>query len=80
MAVLGDGVASDADYIEPNRKILPGLSEIRRTAFGDMDKAMILILQNTLSYLKEKDASVDLLTQETYEYYTQSENIHKSKS
>ena len=41
---------------------------------------MILILQNTLSYLKEKDASVDLLTQETYEYYTQSENIHKSKS
>ena len=69
-----------ADYIEPNRKMLPGLSEIRRTAFGDMDKAMILILQNTLSYLKEKDASVDLLTQETYEYYTQSENIHKSKS
>ena len=69
-----------ADYIETNRKMLPGLSEIRRTAFGDMDKAMILILQNTLSYLKEKDASVDLLTQETYEYYTQSENIHKSKS
>lgn len=58
-----------ADYIEPNRKMLPGLSEIRTMAFQNLDKAMVLILQNTLAYLEKKGAAVDTLTQETYEYY-----------
>lgn len=66
-----------ADYIEPNRKMLPGLSEIRIMAFQDLNKAMILILENTLAYLKEKGAAVDTLTLETYEYYKQAENINK---
>lgn len=58
-----------ADYIEPNRKMLPGLSEIRATAFRDLNRAMVLILKNTLAYLREKGVFIDPMTLETYEYY-----------
>lgn len=58
-----------ADYIEPNRKMLPGLPEIRATAFRDLNRAMVLILKNTLAYLREKEVFIDPLTLETYEYY-----------
>lgn len=58
-----------ADYIEPNRKILPGLPEIRTTAFRDLNRAMVLILKNTLAYLREKGVFIDPMTLETYEYY-----------
>lgn len=58
-----------ADYIEPNRKMLPDLPKVRSVAFRDLNEAMVLILQGTLQYLKEKNASIDQLTQETYEYY-----------
>lgn len=58
-----------ADYIEPNRKMLPDLAKVRMTAFRNLNEAMVLILQGTLQYLKEKNASIDQLTQETYEYY-----------
>lgn len=58
-----------ADYIEPNRKMLQGLPEIRTTAFRDLNMAMVLILKNTLAYLREKGVSIDPLTLETYEYY-----------
>lgn len=58
-----------ADYIEPNRKMLPGLPEIRTTAFRDLNRAMVLILKNTLAYLREKEVFIDPMTLETYEYY-----------
>lgn len=58
-----------ADYIEPNRKMLPGLPEIRATAFRDLNRAMVLILKNTLAYLREKGVFIDPMTLETYEYY-----------
>ncbi len=58
-----------ADYIEPNRKMLPEMSKIRKAAFRDLNEAMVLILQNTLQYLTDKKASIDQLTQETYDYY-----------
>lgn len=58
-----------ADYIEPNRKMLPGLPEIRTTAFRDLNRAMVLILKNTLAYLREKGVFIDPMTLETYEYY-----------
>lgn len=59
-----------ADYIEPNRKMLSGLSEIRMTAFKNMDKALIMILRNTLAYLEQKNVAIDDLTKKTYEYYS----------
>lgn len=58
-----------ADYIEPNRKMLPGLPEIRTTAFRDLNRTMVLILKNTLAYLREKGVFIDPMTLETYEYY-----------
>ncbi|MCR5655006.1 MAG: nicotinate-nucleotide adenylyltransferase [Lachnospiraceae bacterium] len=58
-----------ADYIEPNRKILEGLPEIRYTAFRDLDKTCVMILEHTLDYLKAKGACIDRTTEETYLYY-----------
>lgn len=58
-----------ADYIEIHRKKLPDMETIRQLAFADLDKCMLFILENTLSFLKEKGASIDKITLETYEYY-----------
>ncbi len=58
-----------ADYIEPNRKMLDGLKEVRQVAFQDLNKAMVLISHHVLQYLQEKEVSIDPLTQETYDYY-----------
>ena len=58
-----------ADYIEPGRKQAPNLSEVRKLAFMDLDRALLRILENTLSYLKESGGELDPLTQKTYDYY-----------
>lgn len=62
-----------ADYIEPNRKLLPNMKEIRRISFEDLNNAMYLILENTLSYLRGKCVGsgelIDPYTVEAYEYY-----------
>lgn len=58
-----------ADYIEPNRKMISGLEEIRKLAFIDLDKAIIIIIENTLNYLTNKNAVIDSTTQKTYDYY-----------
>ena len=58
-----------ADYIEPNRRIIRELPEIRREAYTDLDKCVIHILKNTLEYLETLNAAIDDLTKETYDYY-----------
>jgi predicted HD superfamily hydrolase involved in NAD metabolism len=58
-----------ADFIEPNRKIIPNLFEIRKTAYGNLDLAVFMILGNTLQYLKNSNAVIDPRTTQTYEYY-----------
>lgn len=61
-----------ADYIEPGRKMLPHMEQIRREAFHDMDEAMYLILYNTLSYLREEGAgekTLDSYTIDAYDFY-----------
>lgn len=67
-----------ADYIEPCRKHVKGATErsendiftkARQTAFRDPDDALLLILGNTLAYLKETGSKIDPVTQETYDYY-----------
>lgn len=58
-----------ADYIEPNRKPTSILSEVRRLAFYDIDKAVYLILEGTLRYLKEENKDIDTLTIDSYNYY-----------
>lgn len=58
-----------ADYIEPHRKPLPNLPQIRKLAFQDLDKALIWILSDTLACLKESGGELDPMTQKTYDYY-----------
>ncbi len=58
-----------ADYIEPNRKALKEMDEIRKEAFSDLDKCVVHILKNTLDYLENSVGDMDYMTQMTYNYY-----------
>lgn len=58
-----------ADYIEPNRKHAPNLAEIRELAFIDIDRALVMILHDTLEYLESTAGEIDPMTRKTYEYY-----------
>lgn len=59
-----------ADYIEPNRKVLPEIAEIRKEAFTDIDRSIVHILRNTLSYLDSGECgSTDEMSVQTYNYY-----------
>ena len=61
-----------ADYIEPNRRMIDGLDEIRQLVFEDLDQGVAKILERTLQYLKSKSneqSSIDEMTVMAYEYY-----------
>ena len=58
-----------ADYIEPNRDKAPRLDEIRKTAFRDLDSAVLMILEDTVAYLNKNPKSMDTQTISAYEYY-----------
>lgn len=58
-----------ADYIEPGRKQAPNLSEIRKVAFEELDRSLLMILTDTLQYLESTGNPVDAMTAKTYEYY-----------
>jgi len=58
-----------ADYIEPFRKPLPKIEELRKTAYLDLDYAVFMILDNMLKYLTKSGNVVDHTTVEAYDYY-----------
>ena len=58
-----------ADYIEPNRKQAPNLSEVRKMAFIDLDNTLVVILKDILEYLESTEGEIDPMTRKTYEYY-----------
>lgn len=59
-----------SDYIEPNRDKQPRLDLIRKMAYKEIDKALVMILEDTVGYLRSKDPeSVDPMTEKTYKYY-----------
>lgn len=62
-----------SDYIEPHRCQATNLTEIRRSAYKDLDKTVVMILRDTLAYLKSAGNEIDSLTQETYDYYKKEE-------
>ena len=62
-----------ADYIEPNRKPLKEIEEIRKEAFVDLDRCLIHILSNILEYLRMKGQTIDEISEQTYRYYVQEE-------
>ncbi|MCM1272517.1 MAG: bis(5'-nucleosyl)-tetraphosphatase (symmetrical) YqeK [Clostridium sp.] len=58
-----------ADYIEPNRKSLKDMEEIRKEAFTDLDQCIVHILQNTLIFLEQRGGDIDYMSKLTYNYY-----------
>ncbi|MFT8310011.1 MAG: bis(5'-nucleosyl)-tetraphosphatase (symmetrical) YqeK [Sporolactobacillus sp.] len=54
-----------ADYIEPNRDF-PGVDEVREAAKQDLDHAVLLELQKTITHLLSKQQSVYPKTFEAY--------------
>jgi len=68
MTIL-DKIIYIADYIEPGRKIQPNLEAIRQQAFKDIDNALLMILNDTVDYLKTTGKVIDPNTEETYNYY-----------
>lgn len=58
-----------SDYIEPNRREIPGLSEIRKIVFQNIDRAVCLSARHTVRYLREAGNSIDPMTVRTYEFY-----------
>lgn len=64
-----DKIIYIADYIEPNRRVLPEMDIIRKEAYTDLDHCLVHILYNNIHYLGKKNAIIDPITQKTYEYY-----------
>jgi predicted HD superfamily hydrolase involved in NAD metabolism len=58
-----------ADFIEPGRVEAPHLAEARREAFRDIDKALVIILEDILEHLRTQGGEIDPMTKKTYEYY-----------
>ncbi len=56
-----------ADYMEPNRDF-PGVEELRRLAYSDMDGALKLGLEMTLEHLKRQGAEVSPESRQALEY------------
>lgn len=58
-----------ADYIEPGRKMIPGLPEVRKLSFTDIDRAVCRCSELTLGFLERMGRTIDPMTRQTYEYY-----------
>lgn len=68
MSVL-DKIIFIADYIEPNRKPLPNIENIRMLAFRDLNNATIAILKNTFDHLNKSNVLIHPIAKETYQFY-----------
>ena len=59
-----------ADYIEPGRQEIEGLTLVRRAAFSELDEAGALSAASTISYLENAGRDIDPMTVKTYEFYS----------
>lgn len=67
-----------ADFIEPGRRHIEGMDEIRRLAMRDLDKCLLRILGDIMEYLKATGKMTDSLTSEAFNYYNKRE-LHATK-
>lgn len=58
-----------ADYIEPRRDKAANLPQVRKMAFEDLDRAVWMIMEDTLTYLEKKGNKIDLMTEKACQYY-----------
>lgn len=56
-----------ADYIEPNRNF-PGVDELRKISFVDIDKALLKAFNNTIKYVIDNGQLIHLKTIEARNY------------
>ena len=68
---LLESIVFSADFIEPNRKMLNCLPEIRSKIYRDLPGAIYMILKQTLIHLEHKSQPVEEHTTEAIEYYKQ---------
>ena len=66
---LLDKIIYIADYIEPGRKELPNMAEVRKLAFTDIDACLYRILKDSLEYLTGMNVPIDPMTEKKYLYY-----------
>lgn len=58
-----------ADFIEPNRKDFPGLSEIRELAELDLDLAMLTAVNASIRYVRSQNKVLHEQSLQTQAYY-----------
>lgn len=58
-----------SDYMEPGRKPLSNMGDVRRLAYQNIDECLYRILKDSLVYLKSRDMAIDPMTEKTYFYY-----------
>ncbi len=58
-----------ADFIEPNRKPLENMTQIRKEAFTDIDLCLAHILHDSVVYLRTIGKETDDATMKAYEFY-----------
>lgn len=58
-----------ADYIEPGRKGIPRLTDIRREVYTDMDHALVMAMENTIAYLQKGHKDIHPLTLASLKFY-----------
>ena len=59
-----------ADYIEPKRNF-PGVEDVRKMAYKNLDKALLMALDNTIKFLIDRGAVIHPLSIEARNYYLQ---------
>lgn len=61
-----------ADYIEPGRKKIKGLEEVRKCAFNiGLEEAVFLKLSYVIGYLEDTSYNIDDMTYKVYKYYSE---------
>ncbi len=58
-----------ADFIEPNRKELENMTQVRKEAYVDIDRCLAHILHDSVIYLKTINKECDSATMNAYEFY-----------
>lgn len=58
-----------SDFIEPGRTEIPVLNKVRKLAYSNLDKAVYLSAQSTISYLQNTEKPIDSMTIQTLKYY-----------
>ncbi|SHJ89686.1 bis(5'-nucleosyl)-tetraphosphatase (symmetrical) YqeK [Hespellia stercorisuis] len=68
-----------SDYIEPGRDRDSRLPAIRKMAFTNLDRAVAMVSEATLDFLKRTGREVDGSTEETYQYYKNKKQSYNHK-